>query len=183
VIQQLLSEAGISGFDRSFVSVEGKGPEAAADWPNVRSPETYVGYERAQNFASMESFIADEPTRYLTPEPLALNTWALSGDWTVGADAAVVNQPNGRIVFRFHARDLHLVMGPTSLAVPVRFRVLLDGSLPAGAAGGDVDPEGSGNAIEQRMYQLIRQKKPITDRTFQIEFLEPGAEACVFTFG
>src|SRR3954469_4509117 len=92
VIQQLLSEAGISGFDRSFVSVEGKGPEAPADWPNVRSPETYVGYERAQNFASMESFIADEPTRYLTPEPLGLNTWGLSGDWTVGADAAVVNQ-------------------------------------------------------------------------------------------
>jgi thiol-disulfide isomerase/thioredoxin len=183
VIQQLLLEAGVDGFDRSLVEVEGQGPEAEADWGNIQSPETYVGYGRGENFASGDSFVPDAMMRYRIPDSLWLNSWALSGDWTVGAEAAVMNEPNGRIAFRFHARDLHLVMGPVTRDMAVPFRVLLDGNPPGEDAGGDVEPDGSGRAVEQRMYQLIRQQGPITDRTFEIEFQEAGAEACVFTFG
>jgi thiol-disulfide isomerase/thioredoxin len=183
VIQQLLTEAGVDGFDRELVEVEGQGPEAEADWGNLQSPETYVGYGRGENLASGESFVPDAMSRYTIPDSLRLNSWALSGHWTVGAEAAVMNEPNGRIAFRFHARDLHLVMGPVTRDMAVPFRVLLDGKPPGEDAGGDVEADGSGRAVEQRMYQLIRQQGPITDRTFEMEFLEAGAEACVFTFG
>jgi thiol-disulfide isomerase/thioredoxin len=183
VIQQLLSEAGVDGFDQELVDVEGQGPEAGADWGNLRSPETYVGYGRGENLVSGESFVPDAMSRYMIPDSLRPNSWALSGDWTVGAEAAVMNEPNGRIAFRFHARDLHLVMGPVTRDVSIPFRVLIDGSPPGKDAGGDVEADGSGVAVEQRMYQLIRQQGPITDRTFEIEFQEAGAEACVFTFG
>jgi thiol-disulfide isomerase/thioredoxin len=183
VIQQLLSDAGSDDFDRSLVDVEGEGPEAPGDWNHLESPETYVGYARGSNFTGAESFVPDAPSRYSIPGSMFLNSWGLSGDWTVGAEAAVVNEAGGKLAFRFHARDLHLVMGPVALDKPVRFRVTIDGAEPGDAAGGDLEPDGSGRAVEQRMYQLIRQKGPIRDRTFEIEFLEPGAEACVFTFG
>jgi thiol-disulfide isomerase/thioredoxin len=183
VIQELLAEAGMSGFDRALVSVEGRGLEAAADWDDIRSPETYAGYSRGDNFLSPGGAIADTPTNYTIPEKLALNYWAFSGNWTIKQESAALNNDGGRIAFRFHARDLNLVMGPPAASGPVRFRVLIDGK-PLGASKGvDVDEEGNGTASEQRLYQLIRQQEPTVDRTFEIEFFDPGIEAFVFTFG
>jgi thiol-disulfide isomerase/thioredoxin len=164
-IQQLL------GVDRPPVPVSGQGAEAAADWDDLRTPETYLGHERSDRPAST------------APDELRLNQWGLSGDWTQHAQGAVLEEPGGSIAFRFHARDLHLVMGPETDGAVVRFRVLLDGE-PAGAAHGvDVDEHGLGAATERRMYQLIRQPGQIEDRTFQIEFLDAGVGAYVFTFG
>jgi thiol-disulfide isomerase/thioredoxin len=164
-IQQLL------GIDRQLVSVSGQGAEAAADWDDLRTPETYLGTERS-----------DRPTT-AAAESLRLNEWSLSGDWTRHAQGAVLEEAGGSVAFRFHARDLHLVMGPERDGDDVRFRVLLDGE-PAGAAHGvDVDEHGLGTAGERRMYQLIRQPGRIEDRTFQIEFLDAGVGAYVFTFG
>jgi thiol-disulfide isomerase/thioredoxin len=171
MIQQLLAEAGATGVPRDLVSVEGKGAEAAADWASLRSPETYLGPERAENRA------------FTDPARLRLNQWAASGSWTPKRQALVLGKPQGRIAFRFHARDLHLVMGPAMAGSAVRFRVLIDGKPPAAAHGGDVDAQGNGTVTEQRMYQLIRQTAPIADRTFEIEFLDPAVEAYVFTFG
>ena len=125
----------------------------------------------------------DKPRMYELPARLRLNEWALSGDWTVKNEAAVLNKPNGRIAYRFHARDLHLVMGPAAPGTSVRFRVLIDGQPPGAAHGIDVDEQGNGTVTEQRLYQLIRQPKPIADRQFEIEFLGPGVEAFAFTFG
>jgi len=174
VIQQLLTEAGIAGIGHELVSVDARGVEAAADWDSLASPENYLGSERTENFAGR---VVAAPAR------LRLNQWALSGDWTVKRDALVLNKANGRIAYRFHARDLHLVMGPAARGTSVRFRVLIDGQ-PAGAAHGlDVDDQGNGTATEQRLYQLIRQPKPIADRQFEIEFLNSGVEAFAFTFG
>jgi thiol-disulfide isomerase/thioredoxin len=165
VIQQLL------GVDRDLVSVVGDGAEAPADWDDLRSPETYLGLERS-----------DRPVD-VSPDSLRLNQWTLSGGWTQHAQGAILDEPGGSIAFRFHARDLHLVMGPVADGAEVRFRVLLDGE-PAGAARGvDVDEQGVGTATERRMYQLIRQRGRIDDRTFQIEFLDAGVGAYVFTFG
>ena len=183
VIQRLLSEAGSSGSDHELVAVDARGAEAAADWDSLKSPETYVGYEQAQNFASPRGAVVDKRHVYAAPAQLKLNHWALSGDWTVGKQLAVLNRPNGRIAYRFHARDLHLVMGPAARGASVRFRVLVDGQAPRADHGGDVDEQGNGTATEQRLYQLIRQRRPVADRQFEIEFLDPGVEAFVFTFG
>ena len=183
VIQQLLAEAGVGGVGRELVSGEARGIEVAADWGSLKSPENYVGHERTENFASPGGAVPDKSRVYAAPAPLRLNQWALSGDWTVGKVAAVLNMAGGRIAYRFHARDLHLVMGPSSRGTSVRFRVSLDGQ-PAGAAhGADVDDRGDGTVTEQRLYQLIRQPSPIAERRFEIEFLDPGAEAFAFTFG
>jgi thiol-disulfide isomerase/thioredoxin len=183
VIQKLLAEAGASGVSREPVAVNGRGFEEAADWSNLKSPENYVGYERTENFMSPGGATLDKPRTYMLPERLRLNDWALSGEWTVTNQATVLNKPNGRIAYRFHARDLHLVMGPPAPGTSVRFRVLIDGQPPGAAHGIDVDEQGNGTLTQQRLYQLIRQPKPIADRLFEIEFLDSGAEAFAFTFG
>lgn len=183
VIQELLAEAGNRGIDREAVRVEARGIEAAADWASLKSAENYVGHERTQNFASPGGAALDKPRIYQLPAMLRLNEWGLSGDWTVKKEAAVLNKPNGGITYRFHARDLHLVMGPAAPGTPVRFRVLIDGRPPGPARGTDVDEQGNGTVTEQRLYQLIRQPKPVVDRQFEIEFLGSGVEAFAFTFG
>jgi thiol-disulfide isomerase/thioredoxin len=183
IIQALLNEAGRDGISDDLVSVADDGFEAQADWANLESPETYLGYEQAQNFASPGGADRDEPRTYVAPDPLGLNRWALSGDWTVERGASVLNQADGRISFRFHARDVNLVMGPPERGTSVPFRVLVDGDPPGTAHGLDVDEQGHGTLSQQRLYQLIRERRSITDRTFEITFLAPGAEAYCFTFG
>jgi len=148
----------------------------------LKSPENYVGYERTENFAPGGA-VLDKGRVYAAPARLNLNHWALSGDWTVGKQATVLNKANGRIAYRFHARDLHIVMGPAAQGTSVRFRVLIDGQPPGAAHGIDIDTQGNGTLNEQRLYQLIRQPKPIADRQFEIEFLDSGVEAFAFTFG
>ena len=182
-IQRLLRDAGVSGVSDGPMRVDGTGLEAPADWANLRSPETYVGYQRAQNFASTDAARPDKPRTYRAARRLALNEWNLAGDWTIGSEAAVLNKVAGAIQLRFHARDVHLVMGPTRPAGAVPFRVTLDGQPPRAAHGLDVDEDGNGTVREQRLYQLVRQPGPIVDRTFGIEFLETGVEAFAFTFG
>ena len=183
VIQQLLTEAGGTGIGRDLVTVEGRGVEAPADWSNLRSPENYLGYQRTEGFASPGGAIPDQRRIYVAPARLGLNQWAVSGEWTMTRGAIALHQANGKIVYRFHARDLHLVMGPSVQGRQVRFRVLIDGMPPGSAHGGDVDEQGYGIIDQQRMYQLIRQQKPIGHRLFEIEFLDSGAEAFAFTFG
>lgn len=183
IVQQLLSEAGIAGIGHGLVSVDARGAEAAADWGSLKSPENYVGYARIENFASPGGAVSDKRHVYAAPAQLALNHWALSGDWTLEKQLTVLNKANGRIAYRFHARDLHLVMGPSARGSSVRFRVLIDGRPPGAAHGIDVDDQGNGTVAEQRLYQLIRQPKPIADRKFEIEFLDSGVEAFAFTFG
>jgi thiol-disulfide isomerase/thioredoxin len=183
VIQQLLLEAGREGIRNDLVSVADDGFEAQADWTNLESPETYLGYEQAQNFASPGGADFDEPRTYGAPDSLRLNRWALSGDWTVESGASVLNRADGRIAFRFHARDVNLVMGPRERGTSVPFRVLVDGEPPDAAHGLDVDEKGHGTLSQQRLYQLIREPGSITDRTFEITFLAPGVEAYAFTFG
>ena len=182
-IQQLLKQWGARDVDEQLSVVEGRGIEAPADWSDERSGENYVGAERTEGFASPRFAPTERRRGYTFPRSLRLNEWALEGPWNVDRDRIALTQPGGRIEYRFHARDLHLVMGPPSNARPVRFRVLLDGQAPGGAHGGDVDEQGNGVASEQRLYQLIRQPKPIVDRVFQIEFLDSGIEAFSFTFG
>jgi thiol-disulfide isomerase/thioredoxin len=183
VIQQLLADAGIDGFPDGLVAVNPGGVEAAADWVDLRSPENYLGYDRTTNLEASDGVALDKPRVYAAPAMLGLNHWALSGDWTVKADAIELNKPGGRIAYQFHARDLHLVMGPAVRGTPVRCRVSIDGQAPGSAHGVDVDDRGNGTIAEQRMYQLIRQPKPIADRRFEIEFLDSSVEALVFTFG
>jgi len=183
VIQQLLAEAGAGGVGRELVSVEARGVEAAADWDSLKSPENYVGYERTENFASPGGALPDEGRVYAAPAQLGLNQWALSGDWTAGRGAVALNKAGGRIAYSFQARDLNLVMGPRARGSSVRFRVTLDGQPPRLAQGVDVDGQGDGTLTEQRLYQLIRQPKPVDGRRFEIEFLDAGAEAFAFTFG
>ena len=183
VIQQLLAEAGSRGIGHDLVSVDARGIEAAADWGSLKSSENYVGYDRTENFASPGGAVPNRRRVYAAPARLKLNQWALTGDWTVGKQATALNQANGRMVYRFHARDLHLVMGPAAPGTSVRFRVLIDGQPPGAAHGSDVDEQGYGTVTEQRLYQLIRQPKPIADRQFEIEFLGSGVEAFAFTFG
>jgi hypothetical protein len=149
----------------------------------LQSPETYVGYGRAENFASPGGAALDQRRAYAIPARLRLNQWALSGEWTLGDQVALLHTVGGQIVYRFHARDLHLVMGPAARGTSVRFRVRIDGQSPGGAHGIDIDEQGSGTMTEQRLYQLIRQPRPIADRTFEIEFLDAGVEALAFTFG
>jgi thiol-disulfide isomerase/thioredoxin len=181
-IQQLLIDQGAEAIDQGIVAVQPHGLEVAADWATLRSPETYVGYGQASGFASEDEASYDEARAYSVP-PLRLNEWALGGIWTVAQHAAVSNEPNGRIAFRFQARDVNLVIGPASPGSSVPFRVLLDGEPPTDAHGTDIDLDGGGLLREQRTYQLIRQPGPIRERTVEIEFLESGAEAYCFTFG
>jgi len=183
VIQGLLAEAGATATGREPVSVDARRFEAAADCGSLKSPENYVGYERTENFASPGGAVLDRARTYQLPAMLHLNEWALAGDWTVKTEAAVLNKPKGGIAYRFHARDLHLVMGPAAPGMSVRFRVRIDGQPPGAAHGIDVDEEGNGAVTEQRLYQLIRQPKPIADRQFEIEFLGSNVEAFAFTFG
>jgi len=182
VIQHLLAEAGASGVDKGLVAVEGRGIEAEADWADLKSGENYLGSERTENFVSRGGRL-NESRSYPAPASLRLNHWALSGEWTVRKDAILVNGAKGRIAYRFHARDVHLVMGPAAPGASARFRVLIDGQPPGAAHGADVDDQGNGTVSGQRLYQLIRQPKPIGDRLFEIEFLDPGVEAFAFTFG
>lgn len=182
-IQRLLSDAGVANVSSGIVSVVGSGLELAADWANLKSPETYVLYRRSETFASRDSAALDQRRAYRAPGRLALNQWSLAGEWTMGSQATVLNKAAGQIVYRFHARDAHLVMGPSRPGSSARFRVTIDGQPPGTAHGLDVDEGGNGTVVEQRLYQLIRQPKPIVDRTFVIEFLDAGVEAFSFTFG
>ena len=183
VIRQLLAEAGVGGIGHEPVSVDATDIEAAADWGSLKSPENYVGYQRTENFASPGGAVLGKRHVYAAPAGLRLNQWALSGDWTMEKQSIVLNEANGRIAYRFHARDLHLVMGPAVRGKSVRFRLLIDGEPPRAAHGLDVDDQGNGTATEQRLYQLIRQPKPIFDRQVEIEFLDSGVAAFAFTFG
>jgi thiol-disulfide isomerase/thioredoxin len=183
VIQQLLAEIGTSSVASGFASIDARGAEAPANWNSLRSPETYLGYQRAERFASRGGAATNKSHNYVPPAHLKLNQWALSGDWTIHEEGAVLNRMNGGISYRFHARDLHLVMGPANRVASVRFRVLIDQQPPLASHGSDIDVQGNGTIVEQRLYQLIRQPEPIADRQFDIEFLDPGAEAFVFTFG
>jgi thiol-disulfide isomerase/thioredoxin len=181
IIRQLLAEAGHAPMDVGMARASASGAEAAAAFSDVRSPETYIGYTRADRFVSPGGLLRDQPKTYAAA-PLKLNDWALEGSWLDGKQSARSLLPGAKISFRFHARDLHLVLGSAN-GKPVRFRVTLDGQAPGANAGIDVAADGSGVVREQRLYQLIRQKGPIADRTFTIEFLDPGVEAFAFTFG
>ena len=183
ILQQLLAEAGIGGIGQDLVSVDPTGVEAAADWASLRSPENYLGYQRTENFASSNGDVLETPHVYEAPARLRLNHWALSGDWTVQAQAILLNQAEGRIAYRFHARDLHLVMGPAAPGTAVRFHVRIEGQPPGAAHGTDVDDQGNGTVTEPRLYQLVRQPGPVSERTFEITFLDPGVQAYAFTFG
>jgi thiol-disulfide isomerase/thioredoxin len=183
IIQQLLAEAGSGDTGQELVSVDARGIEAPADWAHLGSAENYTGYERTENFASPGGARPGKPHVYAAPAELGLNQWALSGDWTMDEQATTLNAPDGRIVCRFHARDLHLVLGPAGPGASAPFRVLIDGQPPGADHGADVDDQGYGNVTQQRLYQLIRQRGPITDRTFEITFPDPGVQAYVFTFG
>jgi hypothetical protein len=182
-IQRLLTDAGIGGFREGVVSVDASGVEVAADWNNLKSPENYLGHDRTQNFASRGGADLDRRRVYGAPARLALNEWALAGEWTMGRRVSVSNAAAARTACRFHARDLHLVMGPARPESRVRCRVSIDGQPPGSAHGLDVDEGGNGAIVEQRLYQLIRQPRPIVDRTFEIEFLDAGVEIFAFTFG
>jgi thiol-disulfide isomerase/thioredoxin len=179
------SERGIQrllGVERELASVEGLGVEAEADWDNLRTPETYLGYARSEHFASPDGAAFDERRAYELPERLRLNDWALAGEWTVGRENVVVEEAGGSIAFRFHARDAHLVLSPGARE-PLPFRLLLDGEAPGPSHGVDVDEDGNGVLRDGRLYQLVREHDTVRERTLQITFLEPGAEAYVFTFG
>lgn len=183
LIQALLREAGATGVGNDVVEVNARGHDAAPDWNNLGSPENYVGFEHTRNFASPGGIMRSKAHAYSAPEVLRLNQWALSGEWTVRNDAVTANSSGGRIAYRFKARDLHLVMGPETSGKSIRFRVSIDGKAPGTERGIDVDEQGYGTLTEQRMYTLIRQSGTITDRQFDIEFLDQGAEAFAFAFG
>jgi hypothetical protein len=182
VLQMLLAESGVD-VDLALVRIEPYGVELPADWDSLRSPENYVGYERTQGFASPGGIVQDERHTYTAPPSLRRNQWALSGDWRVGPVATVLEEPSGRISCAFRARDLHLVMRPTVAHTSVHFQVRLEGRPPGSAHGLDVDGDGHGTVTDQRLYQLVRQPGPIVDRLFEVEFLDAGVEAYVFTFG
>ncbi len=183
VIQQLLRDAGTDNFDPGLVAVDPEGTEVAADWSNVRSPETYLGSGQATGFTSTDGAQAGRSHHYPVPSRLGLNHWALVGTWTFAEHASVLDDAPGRIAIRFHARDVNLVMGPPAAGTSVPFRVYIDGRAPGGDHGIEVDEHGNGTLGEPRLYQLIRQSGAITERTFEIEFLAPGAAVYCFTFG
>ena len=183
VLQQLLIEAGVEGFDPELVAVDPKGFEIPADWWTLGSPETYLGYGRSSGFASPANEQFNQPHAYPSPGRLDLNQWAPSGTWTIAQHAAVLNEPGGRVAFRFQARDVNLVMGPATRGSSIPFRVLLDGTAPGGDHGDDIDEAGNGTLSDQRLHQLIRQRDAGGHRLFEIEFLAAGAEAYCFTFG
>jgi thiol-disulfide isomerase/thioredoxin len=182
VIQALLKENGATGLDESTVQITADGAEAPPS-EDVRSPETYVGYARASNFKSPERIARDSRKTYSTPARLALNQWGFSGLWSVGAESAKAGSAPGKIAFRFHSRDLHMVLGPAKNGMPVRFKVTLDDGAPGDDHGADASADGLGEVREPRMYQLIRQKRSVKDVTFEVEFLDPGVEVFSFTFG
>jgi thiol-disulfide isomerase/thioredoxin len=182
-VQMLLREAGRSDVPEGLVSVADEGFEAQADWQTLGSPETYLGYQQAQNFVSADGAEFDEPHDFAVPDRLERNQWALAGNWTFGPGASVLNEADGRLVFRFHARDVNLVMGPPEGGSSIPFRVTVDGEPPADAHGLDVDAGGNGTLDRPRLHQLIRKPRSITDRTFEITFLSSGAQAYCFTFG
>lgn len=181
VIQQLLKEAGAQ-VDASTVQVKTAGAEMAADFAQVASPETYVGYARAENFRSPGGLARDVVKTY-QPASLALNDWSLAGDWRVTREHADLQTAGGRVAFRFKARDLHLVMAPATAGETPRFRVRIDGRSPGADAGSDIDAQGAGRIDGERLYQLVRQSGPVRERTFEIEFLDPGVQVFAFTFG
>jgi hypothetical protein len=176
VIQRLL------GIERELVPVEGLGVEAAADWEQLRTSETYLGYARGERFASLDGGTFEERGGYELPERLRLNHWALAGEWTIRRENVVLDQAGGTIAFRFHARDAHLVLS-SGAHTPIPFRVLLDGEAPCSSHGVDVDEDGNGVLSDGRLYQLVREHDTVRERTLQITFREPGAEAYAFTFG
>jgi cytochrome c biogenesis protein CcdA/thiol-disulfide isomerase/thioredoxin len=183
VIQQLLREKNSGLKSDGFVQVNGAGAQAAPDSKDVASPETYIGYSRQQNYVSPEKIRQDGTQAYTAPSRLTVNQWGLVGNWNVSGEHAVLTAAPGKVIFRFHARDLHLVLGPGKNGKPVRFRVRIDGTAPGEDHGGDTDEQGAGMVKEYRLYQLIRQKGKVEDRTFEIEFLDPGVQAFAFTFG
>lgn len=183
VIQQLLREAGSKTVADGLINADANGVQQAPDMHQVLSPETYVGYQRAEHFVPETGLVPDKVATYIPPTNLNLNDWSLGGQWAVGAERATASAPASRIVYRFHARDLHLVLGPGADGKPVRFNVSIDGQAPGDAHGVDVAPDGSGRVTEQRLYQLVRQTDAVKDRTFTIEFLDPGVSAYAFTFG
>lgn len=182
-IQQLLKKAGAKDTAPATISLDPAGPEAAADWNDLKSEENYLGYERTENFASSGGLLFDKDHNYILPDHLKLNHWALAGNWTALKQAIVLHAAHGRIAYQFHARDLHLVMSPAARGETARFLVRIDGEIPGAAHGTDIDAQGSGAVSEPRMYHLIRQPKPISDRKLEIEFLDPGVQAFSFTFG
>ncbi len=181
IIQTLLREAGNKDVPGGIVDPDAQGAERAPA-NDVQSPETYVGYGRGANLAS-DHVAEDKTSDYTVPAKLNLNQWGLEGSWTIGRQMTVLNKAPGKIVFRFHARDLHLVLGPAGGTIPVRFRVTIDGAPPGDAHGVDTNAAGEGQVTTQRLYQLIRQNGAIADHTFAIEFLDPGVQAYSFTFG
>jgi len=182
-IQELLLEAGAVAVDDALVTVEPRGLEVAAEWRNVRSPESYLGFGQATGFISDDAAAYDRATTYTAPDRLSLNTWTVTRRWIVARHAAILDEPGGRLAFQFHARDVNLVMGPASRDAAIAFRVYLDGEPATGAAGFDLNADATGTLREQRTYQLIRQSGPIAERRFEIEFEDAGAEAYCFTFG
>jgi len=181
VIRQLLAEAGHAPKAGGMAATTARGAEAGASFASLNSPETYVGYGRGERFVSPGGYAKDAPKTY-APAPFSLNDWALERNWSVAAQSARSNAPQGAIAYRFHARDLHLVLG-SGTGLPIRFRVTIDGEAPGADAGVDVKPDGTGEVRDERLYQLVRQKGEVRDRTFRIEFLDPGATAFAFTFG
>jgi thiol-disulfide isomerase/thioredoxin len=183
VVQQLLSEAGSAGAGRELIDVTPRGIEAAADWPSLRTPETYLGYLRTENFAPDGGLGADQRREHAVPARLRLNEWALSGEWTAQEEAVALERAGGRIACRFHARDVHLVLAPPTPGASADFQVRIDGAPPGAAHGGDVDPDGRGALTGPRLYHLVRQAGPVTDRTVDITFAGAGVRAYAFTFG
>ena len=183
VIQRLLRDAGRDGFGEDVVAVDLEGFEIQADWAHLESPETYLGYQQGRNFASPGGGDLDERRTYAVPDNLERNQWALGGDWTIERGLSVLNGSEGRVVFRFHARDVNLVIGPRPKESSVPFRVLVDGEPPGADHGLDVDENGNGAVVQQRLYQLVRRRSGVDDSTVEITFLAPGAEAYCFTFG
>jgi thiol-disulfide isomerase/thioredoxin len=184
VVQQLLLDAGAQDVvDQDLVQVEPHGLEVAADLRTLRSPESYLGYGQSAGFASGDVAVLDEPHVYDAAPRLPLNDWDLSGNWIFARHASVLNEPGGRVVFQFQARDVNLVMGPVSRGASIPFRVYLDGHVADVAHGTDVEPDGGGVVTDQRTYQLIRQTASVVERRFEIEFLDAGVEAYCFTFG
>jgi thiol-disulfide isomerase/thioredoxin len=182
VIQQLLAEAGMKNVASDIVDVKASGAEAASDATDVQSPETYVGYQRSENFVDDKGTVNDAAHDYVVATP-KLNEWGLTGNWTVNAEHAGLNSNNGSIYYRFHARDLHLVLGPGADGKPVRFQVTVDGKAPGDSHGTDTDADGNGTVTGQRLYQLVRESGAVGDHTFEVHFLDPGVQAFAFTFG
>jgi Thioredoxin like C-terminal domain len=182
IIQKLLVDAGNKDVPAGVVAVNASGAEAASAKADVNSPETYIGFDRIDRFVSPGGVVQNESHGYAVGEP-KLNEWSLTGKWTVGGERAQLDEADGSIVYRFHARDLHLVLGPATEGSKIRFRIAIDGKAPGDAHGTDTDAEGNGVVTTQRLYQLIRAQGTVADRTFEIRFLDPGVQAYAFTFG